>query len=224
VPDQYGWNGFPFENQLFPGRPAASYQHNFHFTSEVQYWFKYEADTQATLTFLGDDDVWVFINGRLAVDLGGVHVPSTGTVTINAANQTVNATMQDGRGFPPPYDSPAVNRPGTAAQFGLEPGNVYLITIFHAERQVDGSSFQLTLSGFEATPSECTAICNDGILSFGEECDDGVNDGGYGECNPGCVLGPFCGDGVAQTEFGESCDVGPIGDSTCRGCRRLQIQ
>jgi hypothetical protein len=114
-----------------------------------------------------------------------------------------------------------INR--TPADYGLEPGNVYKITVFQAERQRDGSSFQLTLAGFEATPSDCTAICGDGVLSFGEECDDGVNDGGYGECNPGCVLGPFCGDEIVQGEFNEDCDVGPGGDGVCRGCRQLDI-
>jgi fibro-slime domain-containing protein len=223
VPDQYGWNGFPDESQLFPGRPAASYVHNFYFTTEVQYWFKYEANTLATLDFLGDDDVWVFLNNRLAVDLGGVHVPSAGSVTIDAVAGTVNATMRDGRGFPM-FENPPIPRPGTTAQFGLVPGNVYMISIFHAERQVDGSSFQLTLAGFEATPSECTAICGDNVLSFGEECDDGLNDGGYGECDAGCKLGGFCGDRIVQAEGGESCDVGPIGDATCRGCRAVQIK
>jgi cysteine-rich repeat protein len=41
--------------------------------------------------------------------------------------------------------------------------------------------------------------------SAGEECDDGVNDGGYGECGPGCKLGPRCGDGVVQQPQ-EQCD------------------
>lgn len=228
IPDQYGYNGFPFERALYPG--AANYNHNFYFTTEVQYWFKYDAATQATLTFLGDDDVWVFLNGRLAVDLGGIHVPSQGSVTIDAAAGTVNATMQDLRGFPTPLAEPIV-RNGSVADFGLEDGKVYLISIFHAERKRDGSSFQLTLSGFEATPSECTAICGDNVLSFGEECDDGVNDGGYGECGvvdaagaKSCRLGPFCGDGIQQAEFGEDCDVGPAGDTVCRGCRVLDIR
>src|SRR6478609_11821000 len=77
-------------------------------------------------------------------------------------------------------------------------------SVFHAERNPTGSSFKLTLSGFENSPTECTPICGDGIVSLGEECDDGKNDGGYGECAPGCVQGPRCGDGIVQ--HGEDCD------------------
>src|SRR5690606_15334624 len=54
VPAQYGFDGWPWENTLFPGAT----EHNFHFTSEVQYWFQYEGDMNATLDFTGDDDVW----------------------------------------------------------------------------------------------------------------------------------------------------------------------
>jgi hypothetical protein len=51
--------------------------------------------------------------------------------------------------------------------------------------------------------------------------DDGVNDGGYGECAEGCVLGPRCGDRVVQEAAGEQCDEGPAGNSRCSNtCKR----
>ena len=87
-----------------------------------------------------------------------------------------------------------------------------------------GSSFKLTLAGFNTAASDCTPICGDGIVAAGEQCDDGVNDGGYGECGPGCVLGAYCGDGIVQP--GEDCDDGNLfdGDSCPASCRILVVK
>jgi cysteine-rich repeat protein len=54
------------------------------------------------------------------------------------------------------------------------------------------------------------ATCGNGTVepARGEQCDDGVNDGGYGECARGCVWAPRCGDRQVQPEFGEDCDDG----------------
>jgi cysteine-rich repeat protein len=56
---------------------------------------------------------------------------------------------------------------------------------------------------------------------FGEQCDDGQNTGGYGQCAPGCVLGPRCGDGIIQTPQ-EDCDDGNTvsGDRCSAICKR----
>ena len=63
-----------------PYDPTGSYParcrralHNFSFTSEVRYWFPYDSTKTYKLDFLGDDDVWMFVNRRLAVDIGGIH-------------------------------------------------------------------------------------------------------------------------------------------------------
>jgi cysteine-rich repeat protein len=101
-------------------------------------------------------------------------------------------------------------------------GNVYEIMVFHAERQTYASTYKLTLRGFNTARSECLPTCGDGIVVIGEECDDGVNDGGYGECGPGCRLGEYCGDGIIQQGF-EDCDDGNFlnGDECPTSCRLI---
>jgi fibro-slime domain-containing protein len=192
VGPDYGIN-WKWEKELIPGAG----KHNFHFTTEVKYWFQYVAANSPVLDFTGDDDVWVFVNGKLAVDIGGVHPPKSGSVTLD---------------------------PTAAASYGLADGKVYAISIFHAERKTEGSSFRLTLDGFNTARSDCTPICGDGIVSLGEQCDDGVNDGGYGECAEGCVIGAYCGDGIKQE--GEYCDDGNRvdGDGCNSSCRHIVVK
>ena len=62
--------------------------------------------------------------------------------------------------------------------------------------------------------SGAPGTCGDGLVDPGEVCDDGVNDGSYGGCMPGCgARGPFCGDGVVQGD--EQCDGGLDEDAGC---------
>ncbi len=158
---------------------ADGVERNFYFTTEARYLMVYQGGEY--LDFFGDDDVWVFINGKLALDLGGTHQQLQGSVTLE----------EDGD-----------------ARFGLEPGNVYEIVVFHADRHPRDSNYQLTLSGFETDRSVCNPHCGNGVATLTEECDlgEGNDDAAYGGCRTDCTWGPFCGDG--EINGPEVCDDG----------------
>ncbi len=75
---------FPIDGQLFGNYPG--FNHNYHFTYELATTFTYQGGEN--FTFTGDDDVWVFIDGKLAVDIGGVH----GAISKSVALDTLGLT------------------------------------------------------------------------------------------------------------------------------------
>ena len=177
---------------VWPERQAdsANVQRNFLFTSELRIPFKYKGGEN--LTFRGDDDVWVFVNGKLAVDLGGVKNSRTAAVTLDGA---------------------------VAAQLGLTVGGMYEFVVFQAERNPTLSSYRLTLNDFDRILTTCKSVCGDGIKTPDEVCDDGKanNTGAYGKCQSDCsARGPFCGDGIVQAAQGEQCDATPGCSADCR--------
>ena len=78
---------FPIDDQLF-GNSAGTPRHNFHFTFELHTEFTYDAHANQVFKFVGDDDVFVFINDKLVIDLGGVHSAVEQFVDLNRLGLT----------------------------------------------------------------------------------------------------------------------------------------
>jgi fibro-slime domain-containing protein len=195
--DSNGSTFFPIDDVLPPNSFGHQYKagvdkggdHNFHFTSELRFWFQYDQkaiDTPPSFDFTGDDDVFVFINGKFAVDIGGVHEAQNGSVTLDATN---------------------------AGLLGLEKDKVYEFALFQAERNRSQSNYKATFRGFARAKSVCTPTCGDGFKTPNEVCDDGQNNDptntpGYGKCAHDCKSrGPYCGDGTLN-DPPETCDDG----------------
>ncbi|BAM02470.1 fibro-slime domain-containing protein [Phycisphaera mikurensis] len=127
---------FPADGRGFNDmRNAGKGLHNYFFTFELETEFTYDdpsgRDHALEFAFSGDDDVWVFINDRLAVDLGGVHG----------------------------QQSAKVNLDRNAEKLGLEPGETYPLRLFFAERHTTQSNFRIetTLKLKGLPPSNITA-------------------------------------------------------------------
>lgn len=168
--------------------------HNFGFTSELRYWFEFKGGE--SLTFTGDDDVWVFINRKLALDLGGLHQQRQGKITIDNAGVCSWSRSASG------------GQVTGSVDLALTAGKIYEIALFHAERHTWASNFHLMIKGFVKARSSCTTVCGNGVVTRDELCDNGINDGSYGGCMPNCLQrGPFCGDGKVDLPK-EKCDDG----------------
>ncbi len=149
-----------------------------------------------------------FINGQLAVDLGGVHGAASGSVTLDAAEATTLGLV--GRRHvldrPLPGRAPHLRLDLHADAERLHPHGVAVrhgLRRRHRRRQRGlRRRRQQRHATAPATPTaRWRPYCGDAIVQNPpEQCDDGTNQATYGgsskECGPGCKFAPYCGDGA----------------------------
>lgn len=119
VAENYGF--YPLENLGYeqPGLLKKTsiidgQNRNGGFTLRGESQFVYKKDANLYFTFTGDDDVYMYINGVLAMDLGGAHGRNSKTVNLNDLDAT---------------------------KYGLKEGQVATFTFFYMERCSDASTF-----------------------------------------------------------------------------------
>lgn len=111
----YPLDGLGYEQSgLLTKTSAIDSTHNGGFTLRGESQFVYNEASNLYFTFTGDDDVYMYINGTLALDLGGAHGRNSKTVELNKLDPV---------------------------KYGLVEGQVATFTFFYMERCSDASTF-----------------------------------------------------------------------------------
>ena len=149
---------FPIDGKLFGAEAndpdKGSYKsddqqvRNFHFTYELHTTFRYDAGN--VFTFRGDDDVLVYINDKLAMNLGGIHVPLQGSIALDTGRVEITRPAEFEQQMEAPTPKPELGLPdaipnGVAGtvDLGLKAGEVYAMDFFFAERNCCASNFRI---------------------------------------------------------------------------------
>ncbi|EGG24552.1 PA14 domain-containing protein [Cavenderia fasciculata] len=137
--DGKGWDAYANMTKYYQG-------HNFHFCLKMNTYFKYKlTNPPMQFNFRGDDDVWVFINNKLALDLGGLHSYEDGSIIFDST---------------------------TSNNLGLVDNKIYSFDFYYCERKTEGSHMRFQINfPLDCTTKDYCGVCNGG----GDCCNAKVN-------------------------------------------------
>ncbi|MCL2688688.1 MAG: fibro-slime domain-containing protein [Chitinispirillia bacterium] len=110
---------------------------NFSFGMEMVWEFRMENGLE--FNFRGDDDVWVFVNEKLALDLGGIHQPAPGRIRLDQLRSSHN----------------------------LVNGETYYLRMFYVERHTTGSSIWIESNILATSPREFNIVMESDTIPAG---------------------------------------------------------
>lgn len=149
-------NYFPFNDENQSGNAGLL---NYGFGQKFDIKFKLTSDGKVKdsegnavpieFNFSGDDDVWVFIDGKLVLDVGGAHDVVTGKINFSDKTATVNRVKKDTKNY---GGADGVNT-GVVSSFPKEiaDNNEYFtkehtLTMFYMERGLWESNLKITFN------------------------------------------------------------------------------
>lgn len=100
------FNSYDENNQIIS--PDGPFDHHFGLTLSTNFKMPKDAvvnDKDIVFDFTGDDDVWVFIDGVLVLDMGGVHGKRSGAINFKTGEVTVDNVASSVPGRPASIDT-----------------------------------------------------------------------------------------------------------------------